>query len=55
MKAKSRRKKDEVADLRTRTKEFALRIIRVSLWEGLPLVLRLSSYACLRSPFSEED
>ena len=34
MKEKSRRKKDEVADLRTRTKEFALRIIR--LYSGLP-------------------
>lgn len=34
MKEESRRKRDEVLDLRTRTKEFALRIIR--LYSGLP-------------------
>ena len=34
MKAEGRRKKEEGADLRTRTKEFALRIIRLYL--GLP-------------------
>ena len=34
MKAEGRRKKDEVVDLRTRTKEFARRIIR--LYSDLP-------------------
>ena len=39
MKEKGRRKKDEdeVADLRTRTKEFALRIIR--LYSGASLII----------------